>query len=110
MVKDYVHLPVNEEVNYVTGWYEPEREESIQVNGDEVLYVIGSASLESSCVGGGRDWRYALVPGYVRRFKYQQNPEGLWVSEVEPISDREERRRITRILEGKESIGRVDFS
>jgi hypothetical protein len=107
VVKDYTH-ELNEEIRSISGGYELVEEGILEMQGKEVLYVVGNAVIDSSCCGVG-GCRYALVPGYVRKFKTRQNEQGLWVSEVEPIVDRATRQEITQLLKEKEIVQQVQF-
>ncbi len=107
MTRDYSH-ELNKEVRSISGGYELEREGIIQLEGKEIVYAVGNAMVDSSCCG---TWgcRYALVPGYVVRWKYRQNDEGIPVSEVEPIADEEVKKRLTKRLYAQEAITQVRF-
>jgi hypothetical protein len=107
VVKDYTH-ELNEEIRSISGGYELVEEGILEMQGKEVLYVVGNAVIDSSCCGVG-GCRYALVPGYVRKFKTGQNEQGLWISEVDPIVDRETRQEITQLLKEKEIVQQVQF-
>ncbi len=108
MIREYTH-ELNREVRSISGGYEFEKEGNLQIDGREVLYVVGNAIVDSSCCGVG-GCRYALVPGYVRQFKTRQDEQGLWISEVEPIIDIATRQEITRVLKEKEIVQQVQFS
>jgi len=43
MKQQYVHLPLNEDVHFLAGYYTPQRELRLSHNGREVLCVIGAA-------------------------------------------------------------------
>jgi len=107
MIREYKH-ELNREVRSISGGYEFEKEGSLQIDAREVLYVVGNAVVDSSCCGVG-GCRYALVPGYVKKFKTRQDDHGLWISEVEPIIDRATRQEITRVLKEKEVVQQVQF-
>ena len=107
MTKAYTH-ELGREVRSISGGYEFEREGNLQIDGRDVLYVVGNAIVDSSCCGVG-GCRYALVPGYVRQFKTRQDEQGLWISEVEPIIDMATRQEITRVLKEKEIVQQVQF-
>ena len=108
MIREYTH-ELGREVRSISGGYELEMEGKLQIDGREVLYVVGNGVVDSSCCGVG-GCRYALVPGYVRQFKTRQDEQGLWISEVEPIIDRATRQEITRVLKEKEIVQQVQFS
>ena len=105
---DYTHLPVDEDVTCVAGYYTPLKEVRLKYNGREVLYVVGQAVIESSCCGIGC-WGYVLVPGYIINWQERANDVGLPVSEVEPISDKTVQASIRRIITEAESIPQVEF-
>lgn len=107
MIREYTH-ELNREIRSISGGYELEREEKLEIHGKEVLYVVGNAIMDSSCCGV---WgcRYALVPGYVKKFKTRQDEQGLWISEVEPVIDGATRQKITQLLEEKELVQQVQF-
>ena len=107
MTREYTH-DIGREVRSISGGYEFEKEGNLQIDGREVLYVVGNAVVDSSCCGVG-GCRYALVPGYVRQFKTRQDDHGLWISEVEPIIDMATRQEITRVLKEKEIVQQVQF-
>ena len=107
MIREYTH-ELNREVRSISGGYELEKEEKFEIHGKEVLYVVGNAVVDSSCCGVG-GCRYALVPGYVKKFKTRQDEQGLWISEVEPVIDRATRQEITLVLKEKEIVQQVQF-
>jgi len=109
MTKDYVHPRLNEEVTAIGGHYVSERDERIKIDGREVLYILGYSVMDTSCcgVGGGR---FAVVPGWLVRYKYRTDDAGLPVSEVSPVEEeRETRKAIIGMIEKKESYCSVRF-
>ena len=109
MKQEYAHLPLNEEVRGLSGYYIPTEEVRLKYNGKEVLYVIGSSTLESSCCGGGGTYGYAVVPGFIQSWQKKRNKTGLPVSEVEPIADEAARREIAKTIRETENIRNIDF-
>lgn len=109
----YVHLPLGEAVDSFAGYYIPEKEERIDYNGRDVLYVYGHAVVETTCSTGGgcstADLWYVYVPGYVVAWKKEKNADGLDVSEVERIKDEAAEDEIRKILKEKEMVDKVDF-
>ena len=103
MTLEYVHLPLNEEVTALAGYYTIAKELRLKRDGREVLCVIGMCSVESSCCGS-RAFYYAIVPGYLLSWKAKQNEAGLDVSEVEPLTDRGAQREIAASLEETEAV------
>jgi len=100
---EYVHLPLNEEVTALAGYYTITKELRLTRNGREVLCMIGMCSVESSCCGR-RAFYYGIVPGYLVSWKSRRNEAGLPVSEVEPITDRGVQRQIAAELEQTEAV------
>lgn len=107
MVKEYTH-ELEKEVLSISGRYELEKEEIMDHNGREILYVVGSAVVDSSCCGNG-GCRYAIVPGFIRAWKSKINKAGFPISEVEPITEQILRAGIRKILEKKEWVSQVQF-
>ncbi|MFO7987343.1 MAG: hypothetical protein R6U38_15900 [Desulfatiglandaceae bacterium] len=107
MTKAYVHQ-LNTEFHSISGKYVLEKEFSMRVDGKPVLCVVGNAVVDSSCCGLG-GCRYALVPGYVERFKTRKNDDGLWLSEVAPIVVPQARKQIARLIKQKEWVNQVQF-
>jgi len=107
MTREYTH-ELNKEIRSISGGYQLEREETIDLDGKQVVYAVGNAMIDSSCCGV---WgcRYALVPGYVVRWKYRTTPEGDPISDVLPIDDDQVRKRIIKLLEAKEAVNQVRF-
>ncbi len=108
MVDKYTNLELNKEVNSIAGYYIPEKEVRLKYDDREVLYVVGQATVESSCCACGC-WGYALVPGYILNWQNEKNEAGLPVSEIEPISGEETRKSIGRIIAEAEAISQVEF-
>ncbi|MFH1090362.1 MAG: hypothetical protein V1742_02215 [Pseudomonadota bacterium] len=107
MTIEFVH-DLAGEVRSVAGAYELEQDGLLEINGRQVLYLLGHAVVDSACCGTG-GCRYALVPGYVHKLKARQNEHGAWVSEVEPVTEEKARREISRHLEKKELVQQVQF-
>ena len=107
MTKEYTH-ELNKEIRSISGGYELDKEEKVEMDGKEVLYAVGNAELDSSCCGY---WgcRYALVPGFVVNWKHKENDNGIPVSTVEPITDENVKEKLTKLLETKEMVNQVRF-
>jgi hypothetical protein len=109
MAKDYMHPKIGEEVTAIAGHYAYEKENTVPVNGKDVLYFLGYGVVDTSCCGMGGG-RFAVVPGYVIRYKYRTGKDGSPVSEVEPIENVwETRKEIIRLIEERESFCDVRF-
>ena len=108
MVSNYTHLKLNRDIEAIAGYYTPKKEVRLKLNGREVLYVINETVVDSSCCGNN-DFNSALVPGYLVRWQGEINQDGLPVSDVESISDRPTRRKISRIIRENENVSQVEF-
>lgn len=107
MTIDYTH-EMNTEIRSISGGYEFDTEGVIELDGREVLYVVGNAVADSACCGF---WgcRYALVPGVLVRRHYTVSDNGAPISEVEPVTDPTLQKRLTKLLEQQEGAGQVRF-
>jgi hypothetical protein len=73
-----------------------------------VLYLVGFATIDSSCCGVG-GLAYAVVPGFVVRWHYRRSEDGRPVSAVEPIIDEPLRAEIGRLIQQLEMVSQVKF-
>ncbi len=107
MIREYTH-ELNREIRSIAGAYELDSEGRLQIKGEEVLYTVGNALIDSSCCGS---WgcRFAIVPGYIRNLNIRKNRQGYWVSEVEPVVDLEAQSKIKQFLEKQENVSQVEF-
>lgn len=105
---NYVHFELGKDVaTGIAGYYTPLKEVRLLFGGREILYVVGRAVLEASCCGTG-NWVYATVPGYILRW-HASSTGGLQASEVQPLTDADEREAVARIIEDTESVEVVTF-
>ena len=107
-IREYAHIPLNEEVQAIGGYYVLEKEVRLPYHGEEVLYVIGMSLIDSSCCGvtGGK---YAIVPGYILEWQHRTNDEGLPVTEVQPIRDEQIRKEIADLIKDADFVQHVEF-
>ena len=108
MVQEYVHQPLNQEVTAAGGHYALVKEAQLPFRGQEVLYLIGHALFDTACCCGG-GCAYALVPGFLVRWKGKKNKDGLAVSQVESIRDEAIQAEIQRLIEQRETVHQVRF-
>jgi hypothetical protein len=106
--KDHIHPVLNEEIRTISGHYILSRENRLPYNDRQILYYIGCAVVDSSCCGTG-GCAYALVPGYIRQWKYKLNAGNLAVTQVEPIGNKSDRQALRRLIKEKEGLQQVDF-
>jgi len=107
-VNSYTHLELNQTVEALAGYYTPLKEVRLKYRGREVLYVIGQLVVDASCCGVS-DCGYALVPGYITNWQAETNKDGLPVSEVEPITDKETQDDIRKIIQETEHVPQIEF-
>jgi len=105
----YVHLPLNEEMRSIGGYYKIFEEGLLDYEGRKVLYLLKGAHVETSCCGSG-GVAYMNIPGYLTTWKSEKNDGGLDVSEVKRIRDSAAQKKIRKILSGKYPyISVIDF-
>ena len=108
VLKDYIHAVLNEEIRTISGHYILSRENRLPFNDRQVLYFIGCGVVNSSCCGTG-GCAYALVPGYIRQWKYKLNAGNLAVTQVEPIWDKDDKHELRLLIKAKERAQQVNF-
>lgn len=108
MKLEYAHLPLNEEVRGLSGFYIPCKEVRLKYDEREILYIIGTSTVESACCGGG-SCGYAIVPGFVVNWQKKKNKDGLPVSDIEPVDDDAAKREIAKTIRDTENVRNIDF-
>jgi len=106
--QDFIHPDLGQEITAIGGHYVFNKEASITHNGRQVFYLVGYAVVDNSCCGAG-GCAYALVPGFVKTWKYKTNINGVSVSQIEPISDPLDQQAIRRMIQKKEVVQQVTF-
>jgi hypothetical protein len=106
---EHIHQPPGTEVQSIGGHYTIIEEDRMNHRGRTLLYWIGIAIVGSSCCGTG-GCRFIHVPGYVTAWKNRIRPDGLPVSTMEPVTDRDDRKAITAILDQRFRHSQVSFS
>ena len=105
----YAHLPQNEDIGFEERSYSV-TEGLLEYQGRSVLYLHVDASDVTFC-----DRSYAShlvsvnVKGYVVRWRHGTSEGGEALSELEPITDDEERRAISDLLRTSLNISTVNF-
>jgi hypothetical protein len=111
-VMEYTHLPLGKDVPAFAGYYIPEKEVRIPFHAREILYIIGQVVVEATCHEGtctvGSD-HYAMVPGYILKWQYRKNEDGLPVSKIEMITNYKTRKEIEHIIQEREAATRIEF-
>jgi hypothetical protein len=104
----YTHLELNKDVPTPSGYYTPQKEVRLKLDGREVLYVLSQAVVDASCCGTG-DFNSALVPGYIVKWRSEKNTDSNPVSLIEPVTDEKNRDAIRQIIKEKEHITQTEF-
>lgn len=107
-LQDFIHPTLGQEITAIGGHYVFNSEHRLHFNGRDVLYLVGYAVVDRSCCGVG-GCAYAMVPGYVRAWKYKQNETDEPVSQVEPVGTADEQRAISQLIQKKEKVQQVTF-
>jgi hypothetical protein len=84
------------------------KEVQLPFQGRDVLYLVGHAAFDTTCCGVG-GCAYALVPGFVLDWKGARNEDGLAVSQVESIRDKDAQRKLEQLIQKQEVIHQVRF-
>ena len=108
-LQDFIHPNLGQEITAIGGHYVFNKEGRISFNGREVLYLVGYALVDTSCCGTG-GCAYALVPGFIKDWKYKKVTNGLRVSKIEPIRDATDQKELRCLIQKKELIQQVTFS
>jgi hypothetical protein len=98
---DYTHPELDREVESIGGRYVLTKEARLP-------YLTGYAVFDTTCCGEG-GCGYALVPGFIRDWKYRMDEGGRPVSRTEPIRDGSLREEVRRLIEGREMVNQVNF-
>ena len=107
-LQDFIHPELGQEITAIGGHYVFNTEQRLSFNDCDVLYLVGYAVVDTSCCGIG-GCAYAMVPGYVRRWKFKKNETDGHVSEVESVKEADDQAAISRLIRKKENVQQVTF-
>jgi len=108
-LQDFSHPELNVQVTAIGGSYFMLKEARLQLNGEDILYLVGTAIFDTTCCGTG-GCAYALVPGFIRKWQYKTDANGRPVSRVKSVSERRLRKKIREMIFKKESVHQVNFT
>lgn len=100
----YARDQMGGEVQAPWGYYQPLEEGSLEYEGRQVIYTLGSACVEVSCCGHG-SWNYARVEGY----KPDGTEPGDDTIELDAVEAADERAAIAKLIQQKHPDVRVEF-
>jgi len=106
--KEFLHPTLNNQIIAIGGRYLFLKEERLPVGDREVVFLTGVAVFDSTCCGAG-GCSYALVPGFIVKWRYKTGDNGNMVSLVEPVLDDPLRQKIRKKILKKELVYQVDF-
>jgi hypothetical protein len=107
-MRRYTHEPLGKEIEALAGHYVIQAEDRVPFEGREVLVATGYMVLDNSCCGIG-GCGFALVPGYVLRWKEAKNESDEPISEVEPLREEREREALSKLILESEGVHQVSF-
>jgi len=105
---EYIHQELKQEISAIGGEYTLVKEVRLPIDKRETLYIIGHAAFDSTCCGVS-GCAYALVPGFITRWQWRQNTEGLFVTEVEPVRSEAAQAHIRTLILEKEFVHQIQF-
>ncbi len=110
MARDYVHLAEQgEEIGWEIRSYSAS-ESTFECNGKHVLLVEVEAGGCTFCDGSyAHNLMGANIEGYILKWKYKENEDGLPVSETEPIRDINEQTQIAEALKQRYARSQLNF-
>ena len=108
MLNHYTHRPLGQEVHSISGYYAIDEEKRVPFQGREVLLAKGCWAVENSCCGTG-GCGFALIPGYVVKWKGSTNEKGEPVTEIEPVQDDKEKQALRKLVQESEKVQQVNF-
>lgn len=107
-LQDFSHPELNVQVTAIGGSYFMLKETRLSLNGEDILYLIGTAIFDTTCCGTG-GCAYALVPGMIRKWQYKTDANGRPVTRVRPVSEERIRKKIKEMIFKNESVHQVNF-
>jgi len=108
MTKEFIHYPLNEEVRFISGYYQFAEEVRMVFGEDVLLVLLGHGVVDTACCGT-TGCAYALIAGIVEDWKFRQNTDGLPVSRVAPVASEESRKEIEALLKKDHLVQQVVF-
>jgi hypothetical protein len=109
MAKEYEHFELGAEVRSISGYYAIDKEVRLPYDGREILVAFGYGATDTSCCGAGTGCRFANVAGYVLAWKTGAAPNGVPISQVEPIRDESAQGAIRKLIASIEPHCQVNF-
>jgi len=105
---EYVHRELGEKTIAIGGYCVLTDEVRLQVKGREVFYLFGHAVFDTTCCGAG-GVSYALVQGFVEKWKNRIGTTGHYISLIVPIWDLTLQKEIKQTIEAEKIVQQVNF-
>jgi len=111
MTRDYVHLArQGEEIGWEIRSYSAS-ESTFEYDDRQVLLIEVEAGGCTFCDGSyAHNLTGANVEGYIIKWKYREDENGLAISEVDPIRDKTKRKEILEILKPRYAGSQINFT
>ncbi len=104
----YTHHALGEEIEAISGHYSLEKEGQFTYNGRQVCYYTGYSIIDTSCCGPG-GCGFAFVAGYITNWKNGKTDDGNDTSDIEPVTESEEKQDIRKLLLELVHVQQVNF-
>jgi hypothetical protein len=106
---EYTHLPQEEDIGPSDRSYRVQ-EKGLEYKGKKILYLVAETTGVTFFCDRGFTSHVGsiIVPGYIVNWQSKKGPDGLSISEVEPIQDEETQREIRQLFQG-EHISNINF-
>jgi hypothetical protein len=108
LIKEVVHPELGKEVRAPAGYYIPIEQSTLTYRDRKVFLVLGSICIDASCCGTA-SWNYIQVEGFLLNERVRHNAGGLAVSEVETITDENDRYAIKKLLLEKYPAAHIEI-
>ena len=104
----HIHCALGQDIESIAGHYSLEKEGQLPYNGRQVYYYTGYSVIDTSCCGPG-GCGFAFVVGYIANWKNGKTDDGNVTSDIEPITNSEEKQDISKLLLESVPVQQVNF-
>jgi hypothetical protein len=108
MKTTYICAAIGEEKRAIAGGYTAQERVVLPYKDRQVLCILGSVCLDTSCCGSG-DWNYIQVIGYLLDTIKLENIQSAGALDIDTIEDPDDRTALRQILAEKYSGARIEF-